>query len=150
MTVQQQNNQQQNNQQQNNQQQTAPQAPDLQTISQNDNIQAGNASEGSAAVSPAEDTLSKLFEQSQAQVAQLIKQNESLQSQIGLLLRNGAVTANSNGNGNGNGESAQDLQQVGNMTQAQLDYKQSEDYVSLSDLGKEIGKREYRNMNTDK
>lgn len=149
MTVQQQNNNQQpdNNQQQNIQQQQAtPQAPDLQTISQNYNMQTGNASEDSAADSTAEDTLSRLFEQSQAQVAQLVEQNKSLQDQIGLLLRNGASVTDNNGTSTPNDNS----QTIGNLTQAQLEYRQSEDYVSLADLGREVGKRDYENHNLEK
>ena len=145
MTVQQPENQQQEIQQQ---QQTTPQAPDLQTISQNDNVQTGtdNTSEGSAAVSPAEDTLTKLFEQSQAQVAQLVEQNKSLQDQIGMLLRNGASVTDNNGTSPQNGNT----QTIGNLTQEQFEYKHSEKYVSLADLGKEVGKREYENRNLEK
>lgn len=136
--------------QENNTNNQVPPAPNmgdnLQTISQDDNVQTGNASEAGAAGSSAEDTLTKLFEQSQAQVAQLVEQNKSLQDQIGMLLRNGASVTDNNGTSTPNDTT----QKIGNMTQAQFDYKQSEEYVSLADLGKEIGKREYKNMNTDK
>lgn len=132
----------------NNQVPPAPNTGDnLQTIPQDDNVQTGNASEGSAAGSSAEDTLTKLFEQSQAQVAQLVEQNKSLQDQIGMLLRNGASVTDNNGTSTLNNDNTQ---KIGNMTQAQFEYKHSEDYVSLADLGREVGKREYENHNLEK
>lgn len=119
----------------------------MQTLSNDDTMQTGNAGNAGAAGSSAEDTYAKMFEQSQAQVAQLIEQNKSLQNQIGTLLRSGAsITDDSQQQQQ---QQAQQAQQVGNMTQAQAEYKRSEDYVSLSDLGKEIGKREYKNDNIE-
>lgn len=135
----------------NQEQNAVPPAPNtddnLQTIPQDDNVQSGNASEGSAADSTAEDTLTKLFEQSQAQVAQLVEQNKSLQDQIGMLLRNGASVTDNNGTSTPNNDNTQT---IGNMTQAQFEYRQSEEYVSLADLGREVGKRDYENRNLEK
>lgn len=115
----------------------------VQTPPNDDTMHDGDAGNASAAVSPAEDTYAKLFEQSQSQVAQLIEQNKSLQSQVETLLRNGAVIHDDN---------AVQTQQanIGNMTQEQMDYKHSGEYVSLADLGKDIGKREYININDER
>lgn len=132
----------------NNQVPPAPNTGDnLQTISQDDNVQAGSASDDGAAGSSAEDTLAELFRQSQAQVAQLVEQNKSLQDQIGMLLRNGASVTDTNGMSTPNNDNTQ---KIGNMTQLQFEYKQSENYVSLADLGREAGKRDYENHNLEK
>ena len=72
---------------------------------------------------------------------------KSLQSQIGTLLRNGASIVDDSQQQQA--QNAQNVQQIGNMTQAQAEYRRSEDYVSLADLGKEIGKREYKNDNIE-
>lgn len=125
----------------------APQTGGVQTLSNDDTIKAGNAGNAGAAGSSAEDTQAQMFAMQQQQIAQLIEQNKSLQSQIGTLLRNGASITDDNQQQQQ--QQAQNAQQVGNMTQAQFEYKRSEDYVSLADLGKEIGKREYKNDNME-
>lgn len=119
----------------------------VQTLSNDGTMQTGNAGNAGAAGSSAEDTQAQMFAMQQQQIAQLIEQNKSLQSQIGTLLRNGASITDDNQQQVQNAQ--QQAQQVGNMTQAQAEYRRSEDYVSLADLGKEIGKREYKNDNME-
>lgn len=122
----------------------------VQTLSNDGTMQAGNAGTAGAAGSTAEDTQAEMFAMQQQQIAQLIEQNKSLQSQIGTLLRNGAsITDDNQQQQQQQAQNAQNMQQVGNMTQAQAEYRRSEDYVSLADLGKEIGKREYKNDNME-
>ena len=124
-----------------------PQTGGVQTLSNDDTIKAGNAGNAGAAGSSAEDTQAQMFAMQQQQIAQLIEQNKSLQSQIGTLLRNGASIVDDSQQQQV--QNAQNVQQIGNMTQAQAEYRRSEDYVSLADLGKEIGKREYKNDNIE-
>lgn len=120
----------------------------VQTLSNDGTMQAGNAGNAGAAGSSAEDTQAQMFETQQKQIAQLIEQNKSLQSQIETLLRSGASIVDDSQQQQQQ-QQAQNAQQVGNMTQAQAEYRRSEDYVSLADLGKEIGKREYKNDNIE-
>lgn len=90
------------------------------------------APEQSAAGSSAEDTLKAyegLIEQMKTQNETLIKANESLQSQIGLLIRGGGSV----------GQHAQDPEPQ-NPTQ-------EPGYTSFADLGKELGKRDYHSHN---
>lgn len=122
-------------------------APIVQTLSNDGTMQAGNAGNAGAAGSSAEDTQAQMFDTQQKQISQLIEQNKSLQSQIETLLRSGASIVEDNGQQQQ--QQAQNAQQVGNMTQAQAEYRRSEGYVSLADLGKEIGKREYKNDNME-
>ena len=90
------------------------------------------APEPSAADGTAEDTLKAyegLIEQMKAQNETLIKANESLQSQIGLLIRGGGSV----------GQHAPDPKPQ-NPTQ-------EPGYTSFADLGKELGKRDYHSHN---
>lgn len=90
------------------------------------------APEPSAAGSAAEDTLKvyeDLIEQMKVQNKTLIKANENLQSQIGLLIRGGGSV----------GQHAQDPEPQ-NPTQ-------EPEYTSFADLGKELGKRDYYSHN---
>lgn len=86
----------------------------------------------SAAGRSAEDTLKAyegLIEQMKAQNETLIKANESLQSQIGLLIRGGGSV----------GQHAPDPKPQ-NPTQ-------EPGYTSFADLGKELGKHDYHSHN---
>ena len=90
------------------------------------------APEQSAAGSSAEDTLKAyegLIEQMRAQNETLIKANESLQSQIGLLIRGGGSV----GQHTADPEPQNPTQEPG--------------YTSFADLGKELGKRDYQSHN---
>lgn len=112
------------------------------------------AQTGSAGDSTPEDTLKAyqgLFEQQNKQIASLLETNKSLQNQIGILIRNGAhpnatrLDSGSSVSGNGNPSNAGIGPDMG-QTEPQ------EPYVSLTELGSEIGKRDYHshNMEPDK
>ena len=104
----------------------------------------------SAADRTAEDTLDEyrsLLKQMEAQNKALLEQNRSLQSQFGILIRSGASVGRHGDSGSvsdsgsaGNAGSVQDMGQD----------EPQEPYVSLAELGKEIGKRDYGSHNTKK
>lgn len=104
----------------------------------------------SAAGSTAEDTLAEykaLLKQMEAQNKALIEQNSSLQNQFGMLIRSGAHVGR-----NGDSGSVSDSGSAGNAGSVQ-DMGQDEPqepYVSLAELGKEIGKRDYGSHNSQK
>ena len=100
-----------------------------------------------AAGSTAEDTLGEykaLLEQMKAQNQTLIEQNKSLQNQFGILIRNGAHvgqhTDSASVSGSGTNGTLDSMQDSG----------QTEPYVSLADLGSQLGKRDYQSHNTEK
>ena len=104
----------------------------------------------SAAGSTAEDTLAEykaLLKQMEAQNKALIEQNRSLQNQFGMLIRSGAhVGQHGSGDpvsGSGTGSLLDPVQDSGQN-------EPQEPYVSLAELGKEIGKRDYGSHNTQK
>lgn len=104
----------------------------------------------SAAGSTAEDTLAEykaLLKQMEAQNKALIEQNRSLQSQFGMLIRSGAhVGQHGSGDpvsGSGTGSLLDPVQDSGQN-------EPQKPYVSLAELGKEIGKRDYGSHNTQK
>ena len=100
-----------------------------------------------AAGSTAEDALGEykaLLEQMKAQNAALIEQNKSLQTQFGILIRSGASVGR-NGDGasvSGSGHTAPVVSGKGMGSQ--------EPYVSLAELGSQIGKRDYGSHNSKK
>ena len=103
-----------------------------------------------AAGSTAEDALGEykaLLEQMKAQNAALIEQNKSLQTQFGILIRSGASVGrhgdSSSVSGSGNADTVGSGQGVG-QTGSQ------EPYVSLAELGSQIGKRDYGSHNSPK
>lgn len=103
-----------------------------------------------AAGSTAEDALGEykaLLEEMKVQNAALIEQNKSLQTQFGILIRSGARVGrngdSSSVSGSGNTDpvgSGQGMGQTGSQ----------EPYVSLAELGSQIGKRDYGSRNTQK
>lgn len=102
----------------------------------------------SAADSTAEDTLGEyraLIEQMRAQNAALIEQNKSLQSQFGILIRSGASVGRHGDSGSvsgpGNPEPLDPVQVAGQP-------EPKEPYVSLAELGSQIGKRDYSSHNS--
>lgn len=104
----------------------------------------------SAAGSTAEDTLDEyrsLLKQMEAQNKALLEQNRSLQDQFGILIRSGAhVGQHGSGDhvsGSGTGSLLDPLQDSGQN-------EPQEPYVSLAELGREIGKRDYASHNTQK
>lgn len=104
----------------------------------------------SAAGSTAEDTLAEykaLLKQMEAQNKALIEQNSSLQNQFGILIRSGAHVGRNGDSGSVSGPGNPDpLDPVQGMGQDEP----QEPYVSLAELGKEIGKRDYGSHNSQK
>lgn len=101
-----------------------------------------SASEDAAAGVTAEDTArayDALFNQLRGENDKLAQANRSLQAQIGILLRNGASV----------GDTSQAINEPG-RDQANEPEPPSEPYVSLADLGAEIGKRDYATHNTQR
>ena len=103
-----------------------------------------------AAGSTAEDALGEykaLLEQMKAQNAALIEQNKSLQTQFGILIRSGASAGRHGDSGSVSGSgntdpvgSGQGMGQTGSQ----------KPYVSLAELGNQIGKRDYGSHNVQK
>lgn len=129
--------------------QTEPKAePDASTgndMSGSIEPQAAGAADGTAEDTPEE--YRALVEQLMAQNTALLEQNRSLQSQFGILIRSGASVGRHGDSGSvsdsgsaGNAGSVQDMGQD----------EPQEPYVSLAELGKEIGKRDYGSHNTQK
>ena len=102
----------------------------------------------SAAGGTAEDTLGEykaLIEQMRAQNTALIEQNKSLQSQFGILIRSGASVGRHGGSGSVSGPgNPEPLDPVQGMGQPEP----KEPYVSLAELGSQIGKRDYGSHNS--
>lgn len=101
----------------------------------------------SAAGGTAEDAQAEyraLVEQLMSQNKALIEQNRSLQSQFGILIRSGASVGR-----HGDSDPIHDSGNAGNAGSVQ-DMGQNEPYVSLAELGREIGKRDYASHNTQK
>lgn len=101
-----------------------------------------STSEDAAAGVTAEDTArayDALFNQLRGENDKLAQANRSLQAQIGILLRNGASV----------GDTSQAINEPG-RDQANEPEPPSEPYVSLADLGAEIGKRDYATHNTQR
>lgn len=122
--------------------------------------QAGQQEPQAKQGSTAADTLKAyeaLFEKQQQQIADAQKHNDSLQAQINILIRNGG-----NGGVNGNNDSNSGTMDNLNMpisangvgTLNSPDNSSGlpgpqEPYVSLADLGHEVGKRDYQAHNTE-
>ena len=124
---------------------TEPQVSTNGNLSVNIEPQANNA-----AGSTAEDTLGEykaLLEQMKAQNQALIEQNKSLQNQFGILIRNGAHVGRHGNSTNVSGSGANgafDSMQDSGQTEPQ------EPYVSLAELGSQLGKCDYQSHNTKK
>lgn len=100
--------------------------------------------QSSAAAGTAEDTLGAykdMFGQMKAQNDALIEQNKSLQNQIGILIRNGSSV------GHNSGSASSGVLDNSDSGSAMGD-PQEDQYVSLADLGSQIGKRDYRSHNS--
>ena len=124
-------------------QNTEPQ--NQQTTSQSDII----GSQASAAGSTAEDTLEAykaLFTQQQAAIEEQRKRNESLQAQIGILVRNGAHVGDTY-NGISSDSFADNASDVPMGEQTSQVSEPEEPYVSLTKLGHNLGKRDYKSHN---
>ena len=105
--------------------------------------QTTGAADGTAEDTPEE--YKALVEQLMAQNKSLIEQNKSLQTQFGMLIRSGAHVGR-----NGDSGSVSDSGSAGNAGFVQ-DSGQNEpqkSYVSLAELGSQIGKRDYSPHNS--
>lgn len=103
-----------------------------------------------AAGSTAEDALGEykaLLEQMKAQNAVLIEQNKSLQTQFGILIRSGASVGR---NGDSNSVSGSGSTDPVDSGQGMGQPGSQEPYVSLAELGSQIGKRDYGSHNSQK
>lgn len=103
-----------------------------------------------AADSTAEDALGEykaLLEQMKAQNTALIEQNKSLQTQFGILIRGGASVGRNGDSGSVSGSGNTDPVGSG---QGEGQPGSQEPYVSLAELGNQIGKRDYGSHNTQK
>lgn len=85
-----------------------------------------------------------LVEQLMSQNKALIEQNRSLQGQFGILIRSGASVGR-----HGDSDPIHDSGNAGNAGNVQ-DMGQNEPYVSLAELGREIGRRDYGSHNSAK
>lgn len=112
-------------------QQTAPEHVTIDSTSED--VAAGVTAEDTARAYDA------LFNQLRGENDKLAQANRSLQAQIGILLRNGASV----------GDTSQAINEPG-RDQANEPEPPSEPYVSLADLGAEIGKRDYATHNTQR
>lgn len=125
--------------------QTEPQASTGNRSSANIEPQTPNA-----AGSTAEDALGEykaLLEQMKAQNAALIEQNKSLQNQFGILIRSGASVGRNGDSGSVSGSGSTDPVGSG---QGMGQPGSQEPYVSLAELGSQIGKRDYGSHNSKK
>ena len=105
--------------------------------------QTTGAADGTAEDTPEE--YKALVEQLMEQNKSLIEQNKSLQTQFGILIRSGAHVGR-----NGDSGSVSDSGSAGNagFVQDMGQNEPQEPYVSLAELGKEIGKRDYGSHNS--
>ena len=110
-------------------------------------IEPQTASAAGGTAEDAQEEYKALVEQLMAQNKALIEQNKSLQTQFGILIRSGAhVGQHGSGDpvsGSGTGSLLDPVQDSGQD-------EPQEPYVSLAELGSEIGKRDYGSHNTKK
>lgn len=107
-------------------------------------IEPQTASAAGGTAEDAQEEYKALVEQLMSQNKALIEQNKSLQSQFGILIRSGASVGR-----HGDSDPIHDSGNAGNAGSVQ-DMGQNEPYVSLAELGREIGKRDYGSHNTQK
>jgi|GEM_PF-5394353 len=111
------------------------------------NIEAQTTSAAGGTAEDAQEEYKALVEQLMAQNKSLIEQNRSLQTQFGILIRSGASVGrhgdSSSVSGPGNPDPLDPVQGMGQP-------EPKEPYVSLAELGSQIGKRDYGSHNTKK
>ena len=104
--------------------------------------QTTGAADGTAEDTPEE--YKALVEQLMEQNKSLIEQNKSLQNQFGILIRSGASVGRHGDSGSVSGSGNPDpMDTVQGMGQPEP----KEPYVSLAELGSQIGKRDYSSHN---
>lgn len=109
------------------------------------NIEPQTTSAAGGTAEDAQEEYRALVEQLMSQNKALIEQNKSLQNQFGILIRSGAHVGR-----NGDSGSVSDSGSAGNAGSVQ-DMGQDEPqepYVSLAELGSQIGKRDYGSHNS--
>ena len=109
------------------------------------NIEAQTTSAAGGTAEDAQEEYKALVEQLMAQNKALIEQNKSLQNQFGILIRSGASVERHGDSGSVSGPGNPDpLDPVQGMGQPEP----QEPYVSLAELGSQIGKRDYGSHNS--
>lgn len=108
------------------------------------NIEPQTTSAAGGTAEDAQEEYKALVEQLMAQNKALIEQNKSLQNQFGILIRSGASVERHGDSGSVSGPGNPDpLDPVQGMGQPEP----KEPYVSLAELGSQIGKRDYGSHN---
>lgn len=109
------------------------------------NIEPQTTSAAGGTAEDAQEEYKALVEQLMSQNKALIEQNKSLQSQFGILIRSGASVGRHGDSGSvsgpGNPEPLDPNQGMGQP-------EPKEPYVSLAELGSQIGKRDYGSHNS--
>ena len=109
------------------------------------NIEPQTTSAAGGTAEDAQEEYKALVEQLMAQNKALIEQNKSLQNQFGILIRSGASVERHGDSGSVSGPGNPDpLDPVQGMGQPEP----KEPYVSLAELGSQIGKRDYGSHNS--
>ena len=109
------------------------------------NIEPQTTSAAGGTAEDAQEEYKALVEQLMAQNKALIEQNKSLQNQFGILIRSGASVGRHGDSGSVSGPGNPDpLDPVQGMGQPEP----QEPYVSLAELGSQIGKRDYSPHNS--
>lgn len=108
---------------------------------------AGASGDGVAVGGTTEDTTveaakDELIANQKSMIETLIDTTKSLQDQIGVLLRNGATITDGNADDNAAGNTD------GNADGNADNKPEDEEYISLSQLGAEMGTRRYENVNS--
>lgn len=109
------------------------------------NIEPQTTSAAGGTAEDAQEEYKALVEQLMSQNKSLIEQNKSLQTQFGILIRSGASVGRHGDRGSvsgpGNPEPLDPVQGLGQP-------EPKEPYVSLAELGSQIGKRDYGSHNS--
>ena len=108
-------------------------------------IEPQTASAAGGTAEDAQEEYKALVEQLMAQNKSLIEQNKSLQSQFGILIRSGASVGRHGDSGSVSGTGSPDPLDSG---QGMGQPEPQEPYVSLAELGSQIGKRDYGSHNS--
>ena len=90
---------------------------------------AGDAMAAGGTAEDADEKLQKIIDAQNEQIEKLVANTESLQNQIGVLLRGGASITD------------------GKSDENTADGDKDDEYTPLSELGAEMGKRRYNNVN---